>query len=389
MSFVKAGILWLLACAVLCGQETRPKVLLESKVDNDGDFLVLPVEIEGKEALFFVDTAARTTMLDATVREELTSRGMNFVLAEEEFEHTSAIAERSRAIVPPRMNVKGTHAGNIPFPMGRAVKCVDLTLMRSLSKHHIQGILGMDFLEAYALDLDVASGSLKLFDSSTLTSPKLDGEIKLTMKSRMPYVPIVVANEKCDAVLSTGSLMTLRLNGALFKQLVKSDDIACLEIANLGRKSAHLGWLKELQLGPFSHKALYAQPKDDAPNLLGLEYWRRYHCVFDFPREVAYFEKGKFFDAVDDGDHAGIHVKKVVGEAPVVQYVVKGSASDNAGVRTGDRLVSIDGRDLRLIGQPQMRRFLCFRHERTCELVLNREGEEIHVKLPPSQGDKQ
>ena len=119
---------------------------------------------------------------------------------------------------------------------------------------------------------------------------------------------------------------------------------------------------------------------------MGLYYWRRYRCIFDFPKRKIYLDKGPLFDVFDDSDHAGIYPtvsaddKKTI----VVAYVNKGCWADRNGVRVGDRLLQIDGKDVEAESSHMICRRLSFHHDRTCELRLVRDGKEFTITLPAS-----
>jgi hypothetical protein len=153
----------------------------------------------------------------------------------------------------------------------------------------------------------------------------------------------------------------------------------------LGVKTTGEAWLYDLKVGPFTHYQQAVMDHDDI-SLLGLYYWRRYRCTFDFPKRQVHLDKGPLFDVFDDSHHAGIYPTLSTDDKKkiVVAYVVKGCWADRNGVRVGDRLLQIDGKGVESDSLHIIQRRMSFHHDRPCELRLVRDGKEFTIALPAS-----
>jgi hypothetical protein len=264
----------------------------------------------------------------------------------------------------------------------------DLSKLRTSSSQPIYGVLGMDFLERYVMELDLAAGTLRLLDSRLLPQDIHDVSLKINMTNRNPLLKIQSNSVEFWALIDTGALLTCDLERKVYDHLVETRRIMqwSFEVEQNGTKAFKVGeegWLNELKVGPFTHYML-AVDSDESITLLGLYYWRRYRCTFDFPEKRIYLDKAPLFDVFDDSGHAGVYIDIVDANEKqhVVTYLVKGCWADRNGVRVGDRLIQIDGESVASESIHGIYRRLSFRHNRECALRLVRDGKEFQLKLP-------
>jgi len=367
------------------GQAEQPKepgLVLSSRIATDGDFLTLPVKVDGEWRTFMVDTGTPTTLLDTSLVTRLKKAG----------ETMRSRVPRHEAIpdlyVPPKMIVTGTMTGEIEFPAECAVISDDLSKARGASEQPIVGVLGMDFLERYAMDLDLVGGTLRLLDSRLLLPTKHDATLEIDMVHRHPCLQVSSRSSEFWALLDTGALLSFDIERKVYDRLVEHGELRPFPFEEEldGRKHTRFaveGKLRELNVGPFTHYLLTVND-DDLISLLGLYYWRRYRCIFDFPRKQVHLDKGTLFDVSDDSYHAGIYVECPPGndKEKVVTHIIKGCWADKYGVRVGDRLTQIDGKGVECKSIQTLYRRMSFHHDRPCELRLMRDGKEFTIALP-------
>jgi hypothetical protein len=361
----------------------EPGVLLSSKIATNGGFLTLPVKVGDQWRAFIVDTGTAVTTFDAPLVKDLPK-------ADEAMR--AMRVQRMKEVIPdlyvaPKMIVRGTTAGEIEFPGECAVASMDLSIVRASSRQPIDGILGMDFLVRYAVELDLAAGTLRLLDSTQLSVSKHDAILDIDMIDLRPCSHVALGDVKSLVLLDTGALATLYIERNLFRHLADHGQLNrwLLEEEEIdGKKKgrfAALGWLHELPIGPFTHYCLAVHAGDkDSANLLGLYYWRRYRCIFDFPKRHVYLDKGPLFDVFDDTHHAGMFFTKEENKLVVADIIKGGWVEDK--VRVGDQLIQIDGKGVESETRLTLYNRLAFHHDRTCELRLVRAGKEFTVVLP-------
>ena len=110
------------------------------------------MSFNGKTALFCVDTGAWKTIFDTSLRSEL---GQSL--------GTTTAATPSGFIEVELFRTPQASVGLLDLSSVDTVGCHDLTKMRYASGQEIFGILGMDFLRNYAIELDFDAGKCRLW----------------------------------------------------------------------------------------------------------------------------------------------------------------------------------------------------------------------------------
>ena len=117
-------------------QATQHETLLQRfAVNRAGDYLLVPVQIEGKKRLFAVDTGCSCTVLDKTL-----ISGDPIKIAT--IGTTSGVGQIKL------YGLSGATIGNIPLVVDQ-VAALDLKPIQELAGLQIEGLLGMDFLRRY------------------------------------------------------------------------------------------------------------------------------------------------------------------------------------------------------------------------------------------------
>lgn len=365
-------------------EAAEPKVLLSSKVATDGDFLTLPVMVDGQKYSFMVDTGTKITTLHSSFREKL----VEVEDSDEKREVRPGVW--SKLYQAPSMTIMGSEVGSLEFPDDLPVLTIDLSEPRRASDQAIDGVLGMDFLEHYALQLDLNIGNLRLLDSQSLTDLDCEATRDIVIVDGRPYMEIHAGDVSFPGMIDTGALLTLDLRRETYDYLMDNKQIYQfpfeIEIdGQMQLKVTDRGCLKEFRVGPFKHHLLVIDCYDPI-SLVGLNYWRRYQVTFDFPRKLVYLDKGPLFDVLDDSFHAGLFIQPAEGNGKlkVVTHIIKGCFAERNGVQVGDQVLSIDGEGVEESSVNNIKRRLNFRHDRECVLRLSRDGKEFDVTLPAS-----
>lgn len=365
-------------------QEIDSGVLIESKIATDGDCITLPVKVDGEWCHFVVNTGAPITVLDPSFIKQL-----------------SPASEPSKRLVPPtpltlykspKIVVAGTEKGLLAFPTENPVVIDNLEIIANSSDLKINGVLGMDFLSSYALDLDLSQGVVKIIDSAKYTPTKNQVVLSIEMVQLRPVLTLDTNQGKFKGVIGTGAMASLFLDKRVASHLFESGDVRATEfkVEINGKPELHRASearIKPLQLGPFVHHDLVVYPQNGT-SLIGLYYWRRFHCVFDFPRNRVLLEKSAWYDQIDDYDHAGLNFSRTkipLRPAWFVERLNVGSRGEEAGVKLGDILLSVDGVPVHDKSVHSIFRKLSFRGNRKCNLVVERDGEELAIELRSPQ----
>jgi hypothetical protein len=146
--------------------------------------------------------------------------------------------------------------------------------------------------------------------------------------------------------------------------------------------------LPRLELGPYalenvvaglSHAKAGILSQSDLSGIVGAEVLRRFHVILDYPGGRMFLEPNQAFSTPCEVDMSGFFLT-LEGKAFKVAHVIPGAPGDEAGVRAGDLLEEIDGREVSRWSLDEARRL--FREAgRRHALLLRRDSKELRVRL--------
>jgi hypothetical protein len=139
----------LLAPWLSAGLTQNGGVLERFPVAGDGDLLIVPVTIQGKQYPFCVDTGCTQTAFDTSLIPLLGPRIDNI-----EVQGPAKTVQIER-YTPPK-----AYLGKLPLPQQEPALVTDLSAFRGVGGHDIRGLLGMDFLRQYVVRIDFDRGML-------------------------------------------------------------------------------------------------------------------------------------------------------------------------------------------------------------------------------------
>jgi hypothetical protein len=359
--------------------QTAIEVLERFTVAGDGDFLIVPVTLKGKQYPFLVDTGSSTVVYDISLRPLLGRR-----LASDEY------LGAEKKVTLQRFEAPEAFVGKLPLPRDEAVPVFDFTPLREGCGQDLRGCLGMSFLMRYVLRIDFDAGTLSLGRG---VGPEEAQALPLHAEpvTRLPSVDVDVCGSGPPArlVVDTGCVRTDA--GAveadffdLLRQTGKLEETG----RSLGHSLGHTGWfaqgrLARLRLGPFEHRGVALHSSQTGR--LGLGFWSRYRVTLDFPGGRLYLRKGKHFDRPERINRSGLGLCRREGKTLVEAVDPQGPAA-RAGVKAGDAVVAVAGMQADQARLFALRCRLCA-DGTTLPLTLQRDGRvhEVTLRLGPGE----
>jgi hypothetical protein len=340
------------------GPVKAARALEEFDVFKDGDLLLVPVTLKGKDYLFALDTGSSVSLYDTSLK------------------HLLGEPRGAQTELTPDGGVKVTLYDPPPASLGRLalhsatpVAAADLGRLRRVSGHTIQGILGMDFLQRYTVRIDFDRGKVTFL---TGVGPSPGTPVRLTYQYGCPCVAVQVPGLPAPVPFAadTGCVRYGGIQPELFRQLVERDQLTLSGVTRTetvkGVSLIKKGRLEQLSLGGFTHRHLVFG--ESHFNMLGLPYWSRYAITFDFPNRTVYLKKGSGFDQPARDDRSGLHLGRVSGRT-LVDSVEEGCPAARAGIQPGDEIVTVAGQSV-----GGLRMF-------AIHLLLGSAGEQLEVTI--------
>jgi len=300
--------------------------------------LHVDVVINGKPRRFLFDTGS-PSMMDSALAAEL---GLAVVDRRQSRDSYGAIVESD--IVQADLTLGGTTFRKVPVfvaPFPKVPKCL------------IDGVLGSEILPLCAWQIDVPGGALRCnTDANALAHVATAKKMPLHGFGypHAPFLDIGLAkNASSKALFDTGSpeyltispedLVGAQRNKGVGKTIAGTGSIGGSMGGRAPAKEQLLVQLKDMAIGPVSLGRVGALRRDSAPSLIGSSILQHFIVTLDSRHSTAYF------DPVREGPYArpSFGFALDLGEAVTVSMIWKGSPADQAGLRVGNVLTSING----------------------------------------------
>jgi predicted aspartyl protease len=345
---------------------------VEFKTGKDGRLLLLRGTVNQTPTTFVVDTGATRTIFDVGFKNELG-----------EPLGASPVASPDGEVQLQEFACPSIRFEELKVQASQPVFCFDLTQMRVASGESFTAVLGMDILQQLWLEVDFDKGMLRLTKpvDGSKPAPTLGVGLPITLKAGTPHVEVRSGSLSASFMVDTAASNSC-LDAQAFDDLAHTGHLQpgpeYVSLTAVGRRSARIGLLESLEVGPFSHRDLLVE--ESGMNLLGLSYLSRYRLAFDFPNSVVYLTAGDGFHKPELRGTSGLSLVRDRGKLMVASVRQRGAA-DVAGVEADDEVLFIGEEQADVIDMFRARQLLTGTPGRTVPLTLARNGEQIKVAL--------
>lgn len=339
-------------------------VLESFEIEQDAGLLFAPLRIGERTYPFVIDTGSGVSVFDLTLKEHLTATGQQIQVNEKD---TCPVFQCSAATIGKT---------NLPF-RGRVI-CTDLSPLSDAYGASIYGILGVEALLTHVLQID--------FDNRRVSFLRHDADIegeKIPIKRWHGVTTLYVElpTGRTSFIVDTGDcdFSSGRISPITFDELAEMGAIKKLpethrRITINGVTEGRVGVLQMQSVGKFDHiDQIYTEGQY---NVLGIGYLARYQITIDFPHMLICMKEGSRFGRQSPISRAGIDIGGVDGETLVYDVDIHGNAA-NAGIKAGDRLIAINGQNVRAMTHYSIGSVFDQRSEGTEVIVLRQDEKGV------------
>lgn len=364
--FSTATVLLSLVCS---GGSAEPsnKTAWTIPFTDEGVCIRIPVNCFGQTLYFIVDTGTTVPIFDTRFAQYLGEP-----IEEGRVNTTGVDLTGAKIYSCPDLSFNG-----LPLRADKAL-CQSLRTVWAVTGEHCDGILGILSLKQYAVTLDF--DTRRLLIARALPEEAKQHAIALPLVSverAYPAVDVLLNNRhSATLMIDSSDSCSISLNPADWNATFVGTDksrfhptsAAALESIPGG---AMLTKLASLKLGTIEQTNLICTliPNPQTPSTLGIGFLRRYKAVFDFPGQMLYLSPSKYSNEPDIADMSGLHLIRTE-EGTVVYAVDEGSAAASADIRSGDKLLAIDGQKTNSMPLAAIRQHL-----------KSGDGIEVHLEL--------
>ena len=234
-----------------------------NKEAGRGGMLFIALRLEdGEERPFMVDTGASGTIFDKSLEPKLGKR--RGTVPTTGWEGTG----KANVYAAPKL-----YLGSTPLVIGNRIYTSDLK--------HPSGILGMDCLKHYCIQLDFAAGKMRFLKPDQVNAAELGKAYPLTFKGNLPFIHHVGLLGGSDTNLLID--MGCRTDGLAGKSVING----------LAQFLPDCVWDGET----YSNLAVAAVGH---ANVLGLNFFARHLVTLDFPKRMMYLKRTSVGPLVGD-----------------------------------------------------------------------------------------
>jgi hypothetical protein len=360
------------AFAEAAADNPQPRVLGTLHFKPGQGLITIPVLWKEKPARFFLSTGSSVSDVDSSEFPELTPRRSSGNIG------TNSGLIRRVYYNPPDIRVG-------PFMLSRCgpVLRLDLSTERATSEPQLIGILGISAFQEFVLQLDYDAGEARFFMPDGQLHPEWGASVSMSLDGNVPVISAKAENEECKFAIATCDQWSVSLPIELFDRVVKASrrPVASAKLDSVGGdRAGRLTRLTRLDIGDFHYRNLLVADYRDNIGALGWNFLRRHLVTLDFPAGRCYLKPGKHYDAPDETDMSGL----IVHSRDTRFYagaVVPARPADEAGIRVGDEIVSVDGKDATNFTLMDFAELFSSGDGRQISVGLKRGGEVINVKM--------
>jgi hypothetical protein len=357
-----------------------PKLLARFKIEKNTQNILLPVKFQGQEYLFGIDTGASHTLFDISLKDKL---GMP--------KRTVKGRAWGKEIKFELFDAPEAFLGPLNLKHCRTVTLIDLEPINSALGVKRHGIIGMNFLKKYVLQIDFDKALVSFLkpkrDSGIFSFlwPKKDrypdwGE-KVSMEydflSGIPHIKAKLDGTKVDFMIDTGYRAYIdrpdlpvsdtfgELETKIFRKVaskIQFEHKQKMRITPQGKapsdftKSTVIG---RFSIGPLQYKDVTFDESDKS--VLGIPFLSRHLVTFDFQNRKMYLKKGSYFDKPTLGyvslKKLGLVLRRKRDDIFVSSVDPNGPAH-NKGIRQNDIILKVNDQDVTSYSLTELATFL-------------------------------
>ncbi len=307
ITIIVSGSLFLPGCQSEQTKNAAPEILAEFAIPDIENGILLPVTFQGEKYQFVLDTGTTHIIFDDSFKDTL---GKRFL-----WPKTMELANGKKIKIELFDNAPVANLGPLKLKCSAFIGVVDLDIIPGYDEmeRKFQGLIGMDFLQKYIVQIDFDNNKVTFFrgkkdmDLFAFLKPKENvhpewGEpipLKRKLLCKLRYVKGTFAQDISDEfVIDSGLIGPDELKSSLFNKVPykltfgsKSEDDQTTAASSSKIDSK---MVDKFSVGPFEYENRIFEA--DRKSTVGLWFLACHKVTFDFPNNVMYLKKGKTFD---------------------------------------------------------------------------------------------
>jgi predicted aspartyl protease len=259
----------------------------------------------------------------------------------------------------------------------------------------IDGVLGLEFLKKFIVEIDYEAQTLTLFAAEKYQYKGIGEVIRVKIKDGTPMVRLKMMTTGGKSIedyfeIDNGMSAALAFRTPAVRRyglLAEMQTIeAPIDIEAGGEYKRRLGRLKSLQLGRFvieNPTVSLSENVEGEGGILGEEILRRFKVIFDFSHHRMILEPNSYFKEPYEEDMSGISVTPEENSGSKVfriRQVVANTPGSDAGLQADDLITAIDDQPAATLTEGRIEHMF-MQEGREVVLSIRRGEKQIQVRL--------
>lgn len=322
------------------------------------NLVIVPVKMNDTIPLkFILDTGVETSILTEPLIAELLhlryDKEINIKGPGNSFEVTAYLVNQVRLSMP------GAVCTGVPI----YVLAEDYLQLKNVMGVNVHGILGSDIFRRFVVDIDYSNKTMTLWEPSKYIPPRKCHSESFDLIDNKPYIKVILKNgEHLDTtrllldlgashavMLTIGNDSPFQLPEKYISQRI-GQGIAGEIPGFIGRTGELLfaGFKFENVITSFTDTGFFDKRSATTYGSIGSDILSRFRIIIDYPHNKLYLKKNNRFTEEFSFNQTGIEIAAdgvFLNEFKII-YVRPGSSADLAGIKEGDKLITIDHKQL-------------------------------------------
>jgi hypothetical protein len=311
-------------------------VVAEWELGEFTEPILLPVKWKNLDKYFLVDTGASITTVDETMFGDLKPTGHKY----------SIVSGSGKEVVLPTFEPPDLKIGPIDVCKNGPVLRTDLAAERILTGFPIVGIIGIDALQDYIVQIDFDAKRFRLLSRKVVHSAEWGVELPLEFEFGAPQVRLSIFGRNELFLIDTGCLGDGMLRQKLFDQAAATTQkvVVRTSASAAGFGDCKLVRMPMIEVGGQKYSDLAFNNTQLAYSVLGSTFAFRNLVTLDLVGKRLYLKPGRELSS-HYFNMTGIGLARIGDETFAIR-VFEGEPGYEAGLRDHDVLLEVDGKSI-------------------------------------------
>ena len=395
---MKRNILFVLILALILDFQSfaKSRPVASIPFERIGSYVVVRIKINNSTPLNFVlDTGVRNTIISELMPGDSVSLN---------YSNDAVVLGLGQGDT-----IKGYISKNNTLQAGR-LKLLNKTVyvlegnefsLTSQTGYKINGLLGMDFLQDYVVEINYTDKRVRFFEQEKFEEPKNYEKMPVTVVGKKMYLQLAVletdsAHQNIKMLIDTGAELNAWFQ-TLTNKAVQIPEKSIRGFIGQGLNGDIVGIYARVQqicIGSYCLKNPVVTFPDsatisgivtnsDRDGTIGSQILSRFNYFIDTKNKFIYFKPNGTFTNLFKYNIAGIEISQIIPFVPQTEVIKvwENSPAAQAGIQVGDQIMEINGTKTYQLTISEIKDFFMRPSKRPMSMFIKRNGEEFPVKI--------